>query len=163
LQHGFRQKHSTISQLLLTVTDLGKYHDDDKQVDIGILDFSKAFDVVSHRKLLFKLQHYGINGKLSAWIKDFLIGRHQRVLVDGAASTSTLVHLGVPQGTCLGPILFLYYISDITTNVKSQIHLFADDALIYRPIFSVSDHHIVQNDFHTLEQWANIGYALQSL
>lgn len=155
LQHGFRQKHSTVSQLLLTVTDLAKYHDDDKQVDIGILDFSKAFDVVSHRKLLFKLQHYGINGKLSAWIKDFLIGRHQRVVVDGAASTSTLVHSGVPQGTCLGPILFLYYINDITINIKSQMRLFADDALIYRPILSVSDHHILQNDLHTLEQWAN--------
>jgi len=73
----------------------------------GMLDFSKAFDVISHHKLLFKLQHYGINGKLSAWIKDFLICRHQRVVVDSTASTSTLVHLGVPQGTCLGPILFL--------------------------------------------------------
>ena len=58
---------------------------------------------------------------MSAWIKDFLIGRHQRVVVDGAASTSTLVHSGVPQGTCLGPILFLYYINDITTNIKSQM------------------------------------------
>ena len=89
--------------------------------------------------------------------KTYLIGRHQRVVVHGAASTSTLVHSRVPQGTCLGPILFLYYINDITTNIKSQMRLFADDALITSDQFSqsVTTNHILPNDLHTLEQWAN--------
>ena len=99
LQHGFRRKHSTVTQLLLTTADLAKYHDENKQVDIGILDFSKAFDLVSHCKLLAKLQHYGIRGKLLSWIEAFfLVGRSQRVLVDGVVSKYSPVLSGVPQG-----------------------------------------------------------------
>ena len=156
LQHGFRRKHSTVSQLLLTTADLAKYHDKGRQVDIGILDFSKAFDVVSHRKLIAKLHHYGIRGHLSTWIQGFLVGRTQRVVVDGVASQPRDVLSGIPQGTCLGPILFLYYINDITSGIESQMRLFADDALIYRPINTAEDHHILQRDLHKLEEWAKM-------
>jgi len=88
-----------------------------KQVDIGILDFSKAFVVVSHRKLLAKLQHYGVRRTVLTWITEFLTGRSQRVVIDSIASRSRNVYSGMPQGTCLGPILFIYfYINDITVT-----------------------------------------------
>ncbi len=154
LQHGFRQKHSCTSQLILTTAELAEYYDNNTQVDISILDFSKAFDVVSHRKLLYKLEHYGINGKLLEWIRGFLTGRTQCVVVDGVASKPANVLSGVPQGTCLGPILFLCYINDITHDIQSQLRLFADDALLYRPIRSELDHQILNNDLKKLEQWA---------
>ena len=154
LQHGFRRNRSCTTQLLMTVADLDSYHDSNIQVDINILDFSKAFDVVSHRKLLAKIGHYGIRGNLSHWIASFLTHRTQSVVIDGTSSTSVPVLSGVPQGTCLGPVLFLCYINDITQNIKSQLRLFADDALLYRPIHSFDDHLILQEDLNALESWA---------
>jgi ribonuclease P/MRP protein subunit RPP40 len=123
-------------------------------VDVNILDFSKAFDVVSHRKLLAKLHHYGIQGNILGWIQSFLSSRSQSVVVDGVTSKPAPVLSGVPQRTCLGPILFLIYINDITVGIKSQLRLFADDALLYRPIHSMEDHFILQEDLAKLEQWA---------
>ena len=130
------------------------YVDKKTQVDVIILDFSKAFDVVSHRKLLAKLENYGIRGELLIWIKAFLTGRTQQVVVNGRSSTKAQVESGVPQGTCLGPVLFLCYINDIVEGLSSSIRLFADDALLYRPIESHEDHLILENDLDKLSSWA---------
>ena len=83
---------------------------------------------------------------MGKWIEGFLTGRTLQVVVDGVTSTAKPVSSGVPQGACLGPILFLYYINDITSDVESQMRLFADDALIYRPIITEDDHIILQKD-----------------
>jgi len=105
--HGFRAKHSTETQLLLTTHDMLKNRDMGKQLDVAILDFSKAFDTVPHRRLLGKLEHYGINRNLLQWIETFLGDRTQSVLVDDVRSKEEAVMSGVPQGTVLGPLMFL--------------------------------------------------------
>lgn len=153
-QHGFRARFSCVSQLVTTTSDLFRSHDDNRQTDMVILDFSKAFDVVSHRKLLAKLQHQGINGQVGNWISSFLSARTQQVVIDGVKSNPAPVLSGVPQGTCLGPILFLCYINDIVCNIRSTIRLFADDTLLYREIRTQEDHHTLQQDLEILESWA---------
>ena len=131
--HGFRAKHSTETQLLLTTHDMLKNRDQGKQIDVAILDFSKAFDTVPHRRLLNKLQHYGIDGDLLQWIEAFLGDRSQSVLVDGVRSKEEAVVSGVPQGTVLGPLMFLLYINDMPGHVHTGTccRLFADDTLLY--------------------------------
>ena len=153
-QFGFRQQHSCESQLLLTTDDFARYLDNNIQVDMGILDFSKAFDKVPHKRLAAKLNYYGIRGNLLTWIEAFLQNRSQSVVVDGHYSSPISVSSGVPQGTVLGPTLFLLYINDIDVNIQSQIRLFADDCLIYRPITSNDDHDKLQQDLNFLTSWA---------
>ena len=104
-----------------------------------IMDFSKAFDKVSHPKLLQKLEYYGIQGTTSAWIRGFLSNRSQKVIINGTSSDNRPVTSGVPQGTVLGPILFLIYINDIANNLNCSIRLFADDCIIYSVINNISD------------------------
>ena len=154
LQHGFRSGHSCESQLITTMSDLYEAHNDKDQVDMVILDFSKAFDTVPHKKLLHKLKNYGIDGRLNAWVEQFLVNRRQRVLVDGAFSGYDKVLSGVPQGTVLGPLLFLCHINDLPQHVLSQIRLFADDCLLYRRIKKEEDQLILQEDLKALEEWA---------
>ena len=113
--------------------------DSKKQVDMAVLDFSKAFDKVPHARLLKKIHHYGIHGNELGWIQSFLSDRTQAVVVDGAQSTFGSVTSGVPQGSVLGPALFLMFINDIALNVSSTVKLFADDCLIYRTIASAED------------------------
>ena len=139
LQHGFRSGHSCESQLIVTMHDIMQTFDQRIQTDMIILDFSKAFDTVPHRKLLYKLHNYGISGTTHAWISSFLTQREQRVVVDGEASSSCTVDSGVPQGTVLGPLLFLCHINDLPKCVTSQVRLFADDCLLYRPIRNIDD------------------------
>ena len=104
------------------------------QVDTFILDFEKTFDTPPHELLKIKLYGYGIGGKTLKWIDSFLCFRQQRVVVNGIKSDWTPVSSGVPQGTVLGPLLFSLYINDITTDIDSEIRLFADDCFCYREI-----------------------------
>ena len=155
LQHGFRSGHSCESQLIITLNDLLQSFDNKQQVDMVILDFSKAFDTVPHQKLLHKIRNYGIDGKINLWLEQFLTNRKQRVLVDGDFSCFGDVLSGVPQGTVLGPLLFLLHINDLPSNVKSQVRLFADDCLLYRKIKSEEDQLQLQKDLVALELWAS--------
>ena len=104
------------------------------QTDVIVMDFSKAFDKVSHQKLVWKLNRYGICDKTNAWINSFLSGRTQRVIVEGDSSSTATVSSGVPQGSVLGPCLFLFYINDMPDNIDSTVRLFADDTIVqYMP------------------------------
>ena len=152
-QHGFRKYRSCETQLLETVNSIGSFLNDRKRIDSILLDFSKAFDKVCHRKLLLKIKHYGIKGNLHKWISNFLLNRTQSVVVRGTFSESKPVLSGVPQGTALGPLLFLIYINDMPLVVESPIALFADDAFIYRPISTNNDANALQNDLNNLMQW----------
>jgi hypothetical protein len=124
-----------------------------KQVDLIFLDFSKAFDCVSHDILIKKLFSLCPNEKLKLVIKDFLSDRSQRVIVEGATSDSQPVTSGVPQGSVLGPLLFLIYVNDLNKDISSEIRLFADDTVLYREITSLDDHVALQHDLNTVEAW----------
>ena len=152
-QHGFRKRRSCETQILTLVDELVKSLEKGKQHDLAVLDFSKAFDKVPHSRLLSKLTHYGIRGNTLTWIKDFLSNRSQRVIVDGATSEPAPVTSGVPQGSVLGPTLFLAFINDLPLHVQSSARLFADDCVIYREINSVADSLLLQQDLHSLAEW----------
>lgn len=153
-QHGFRSRRSCDTQLFITTHDILSTMDTGHQVDAVVLDFSKAFDRVPHQRLLHKLDYYGIRGKVNNWIGAFLNNRTQRVVVDGSSSTSCAVRSGVPQGTVLGPVLFLTFINDITENIHSNIRLFADDCLVYRAIKGQEDNNLLQKDMDSLHRWS---------
>ena len=135
------------------------------QTDVVVLDFSKAFDVVPRQRLLHKLDHYGIRGTTLNWIQNFLTNRTQKVVVNGSSSEAARVKSGVPQGAVLGPLLFLTYINDLPSTVLSQVRLFADDCLLYRPIKCRADQEILQRDLSALQDWAgrSMGGVLQPL
>ena len=155
LQHGFRSRRSCETQLLVTLFDLLSLRDTKVQVDVLVLDFSKAFDTVPHDRLLGKLEHYGISGPILNWINVFLKTREQWVQVGGAFSSPTSVDSGVPQGTVLGPLLFLLHINDLPQVVSSQVRLFADDCLLYRVIRCREDQLALQRDLTTLSKWGD--------
>ena len=120
-----------------------------------LLYLSKAFDVVPHHRLPMKLNMYGITSKTHRWIEDFLGNRTQEVVVIGSKSECGMAKSAVPQGTVLGPLLFLIYINDIESHTISSIHLFADDSALYRPIYSECDSLTLQEDIFKLQKWAN--------
>ena len=130
-QHGFIAGRSCTTQLISTLEDWTKILDDGECVDAIYMDLKKAFDSVPHQRLLAKLKGYGIKGKLLKWIETFLTFRKHCVLVNGAASSWTEVVSGVPQGSVLGPILFILYINDLTNVVICDMKIFADDTKIY--------------------------------
>ncbi|XP_072043470.1 uncharacterized protein [Amphiura filiformis] len=153
-QHGFRKRRSCDSQLIVTIQDLAKGLEEKTQTDLILLDFAKAFDKVSHRLLVHKANHYGIRGSTLLWIQDFLSGRTQQVVVDGKTSSPTKVTSGVPQGSVLGPLLFLVYINDLPACVKnSTTRLFADDCALYKQIKSARDATLLQEDLDALQRW----------
>ena len=120
-----------------------------KQTDLIIMDFAKAFDKVPHRRLLYKLDYYGIRGSTHRW----LAHGSQQVVLDGQASDPVPVLSGVLQGSVLGPVLFLVFINDLPDNIRSSIRLFTDDCVLYRNICSSSDCLILQDDLDRLAQW----------
>ena len=126
--------------------------DHNVQGDMILLDFSKAFDTVPHCHLLKKLKFYHIESQVVQWIEKWLTLCKQRVLLDGELSDHVPVSSGVPQGTVLGPLMFLIYINDITGDISSQLRLFADDCLLYLPIKSEQDSILLQRDLDTSSQ-----------
>ena len=123
-----------------------------KQTDLILLDFSKAFDKVNHLKLLHKLQMHGVQGKTLSWTKSFLVRTTQSVVLESECSDEAPASSGVPQGSVLGPILFLLYINDLPDNVQSQVRLFADDTALYLTINHPSDASLLQNDLDQLQR-----------
>ena len=153
-QHGFRQGYSTETQLISSIHDWASTINAKGQTDVVFLDFSKAFDSVPHLRLLEKLRYYGVGGRLNRLLGSLLQDRRQRVVVNGSKSSWVPVRSGVPQGTVIGPILFLVYINDIKSGVTSDMRLFADDSIIYRTINTDEDHRILTEDLHKLQTWA---------
>ena len=124
------------------------------QSDVLFLDFSKAFDKVPHQHLLHKLSYYGITGKTKEWIRGFLTGCSQCVAVDGEESEWCPVISGVPQGSVMGPVLFLNFINDITDCISSNMRLFAEDSVIYRKITSSEDQKALHEYLFRVFEWA---------
>ena len=124
-------------------------------VDINYLDCEKAFDRVPHERLLIKLAALGVDGNVLGWIKSFLANRFHRVCIRKEHSDWLPVLSGVPQGSVLGPVLFLVYINDLVNNLESTASLFADDAKIYRVLKTDEDPEVLQRDLQRLEDWSN--------
>ena len=155
-QHGFRHNRSCETQLILFIDDLAKNYDMGKQTDVILMDIAKAFDKVPHNRLRHKLEWYGVAGNAYRWISSFLSERYQRVTIDNVSSDFVAVTSGVPQGTVLGPILFIIYMNDVAENIKhSTIRLFADDIILYKEIMSEIDVQKLQEDLKSLEVWEN--------
>ena len=153
LQHGFLNRRSCETQLLEFCTDVLNNLEKNQQTDVLIMDFAKAFDKVSHPHLIKKLDHYGIRGKTKEWIASFLHNRQQRVVIEGDTSEKVPVTSGVPQGSVLGPSLFILYINDIATKLNSTVRLFADDTVAYLAIKGSKDAESLQQDLTKLGEW----------
>lgn len=132
LQHWFRENRSCESQLLEFITDLIDTPQNAKQTDIIVLDFSKAFDKSLTTDYCWNF--YSIRNNTLDWIKNLLYNRQQSVAVDGESSAPTPVLLGVPQGSVIGPALFLIYVNYLPNGIKSKVRLFADDTIMYLTI-----------------------------
>jgi ribonucleases P/MRP protein subunit RPP40 len=153
-QHGFVKNKSCLTNLLEFTQNITDWIDNYKPVDIYFLDFNKAFDKVPHNRLLSKLEAHGISGNLLLWIKDWLSDRKQRVVINGAMSSYSNVLSGVPQGSVLGPLLFVIYINDIDLGLYSKILKFADDTKIYSKVSNNEDISSLGKDLATLSSWS---------
>ena len=155
LQSGFTPGDSTTNQLTFLYDFIAKALDDGKEVRAVFCDISKAFDKVWHKGILHKLKSYGIHGNLLKWFESYLNNRTQRVVINGQTSSSRTVSAGVPQGSVLGPLLFMIYINDIVENIDSNIRLFADDTSLYvivdDPVVTAD---CLNNDLLRISTWA---------
>ena len=155
-QHGFMPGRSCVTQLLTAMEGWTTVLQDGIPIDVVYLDFTKAFDSVPHKRLLVKLQAHGITGKLLNWIKIFLSGRRQLVVINSFQSHESSVISGVPQGSVLGPLLFLIYVNDLPRVISSPSLLFADDTKLFRLITDHDSFQQFQNDILTLERWSKL-------
>lgn len=153
-QFGFRTGYSCDASLAGFVGYITSEIDKGGQVDALLLDLSKAFDVVPHDKLMAKLTVMPrVDKRVVMWIQEYLTSRSQRVRVDGSLSSAASVNSGVPQGSVLGPLLFLVFINDFATNLNCKVRLYADDCILYQCIKSVSDCASLQNELDTACSW----------
>lgn len=155
-QHGFRKLFSCETQLITFTNDLHVYLDSGFVTDCIFLDFSKAFDKVNHQLLLHKLSHLKIDPQVLQFIRIFLANRTQFVSINETDSPEVAVHSGVPQGSVLGPLLFLIYINDLPSNICSPVCLFADDCVLYRKITNDTDIACLQSDLNNIISWCNL-------
>jgi len=152
-QHGFKPGHSCESQLIAVCQDIADSMVNGDRIDAIVIDLSKAFDLIPHDRLLMKIAISGVGSRLVACVRKFLRGRTQSVKFGGQLSEEVRVTSGVPQGSVLGPLLFLAYVNDIWRNIESTIRLFADDCLIYKKINN-EDIDSLQEDLDRLGEWA---------
>ena len=156
-QSGFRPGDGCINQLLYLVSEIHESFEcpDNLEVRAVFLDISKAFDKVWHEGLIFKLKQNGIRGNLLDFFVSYLNDRHQRVGINGSYSEYSKIQSGVPQGSVLGPLLFLIYINDLEKNLKSQVKFYADDTMLYsivkNPTQSAAD---LNHDLDLIQKWA---------
>jgi len=155
-QHGFRRKRSCLTNLLDFFNEVITIYDNQRAVDIIYLDFSKAFDTVPHQRLIKKVENIGIRGNLLRWIKNWLNGRKQRVVVNGQSSEWKLVTSGVPQGSVLGPLLFIIYINDLENGLLSKISKYADDTKLCARANNEDDRIQLQSDIDKLVEWSEV-------
>lgn len=154
-QHGFRGGHSCVTQLLEVIELWTKALDNGENIDVIYLDFRKAFDTVPFERLIIKLQAYGICGNMLEWIRSFLEDRQQRVIVNGETSEWSDVISGVPQGSVLGPALFLIFINDLPDVVQNLVKIFADDTKLFTIVRDSKDIDSVQSDLLVLSNWSD--------
>ena len=157
-QHGFRQQRSCATQLISHTNNVFSNLVEGNDVDCIYLDYAKAFDKVDHNILIRKLKLYGVTEKYLTWITSFLKGRSQTVVLNGINSYSSSVKSGVPQGTVLGPLLFIVYINDLSNliNNDTKILTFADDTKIISKISNVSDYENLQKNLNSIIEWSSV-------
>ncbi len=154
-QHGFVEGRSCTTNLLAVLDRWTEAVDNGNSIDAIYLDFAKAFDTVPHQRLLKKLNGYGVRGKVFEWIKDFLSNRRQLVTVNGAKSAWSPVTSGVPQGSVLGPILFVVFINDLPEVTECLTQMFADDTKVFTTVKDMNDRQKLQNDLTNLYEWSS--------
>jgi hypothetical protein len=155
-QHGFRGGHSCESQLTGFIQEISDLVDNHGEVDAILLDFSKAFDKVSHGILVQKLSILGMDERVLGWIREWLTDRKQVVKVGEAISNQLTVTSGVPQGSVLGPLLFIIFINDIITDLTCKLRLFADDCIVYSEIRNNADTQILQDNLCKICSWVKV-------
>lgn len=153
-QHGFTTGRSCLTNLLDFLENATKELDEEKALDLVYLDFAKAFDKVPYCRLFKKIEAHGIGGSVLNWVQSWLSDRRQRVCVDREYSGWEQVTSGVPQGSVLGPILFVIYINDLDSELVSKIGKFADDTKMCKGITKLEDAHILQEDLNKLSKWS---------
>jgi len=153
-QHGFMQQRSCLTNLLEAMERWTDAVDNGYGIDVLFLDYRKAFDSVSHRKLIEKLKNLGIQDKLLSWIEQFLTARTLKVGVRGSFSELIQVLSGVPQGSVLGPLLFLLFVNDLPDWIVSSLKMFADDTKLWREMRTESESSILQKDLNSLTDWS---------
>ena len=163
-QFGFIKGRSTVLQMLIKMDEWTESLDKGLPVDCIYTDFEKAFDTVPHKRLMVKVRAYGINEQVCKWIEDFLSGRQQRVQINGKMSTWEDVISGIPQGSVLGPLLFVIFINDLPDIIvveiadtnQSKLALFADDSKIARAIRDkIADTAKLQSELHKMKEWTD--------
>ena len=152
-QHGSRSGRSTLSQLLEQQDQVLKALEEGENLDTVYLDFSKAFDKCDHGIIFHKLKSLGIRGRVGRWLFGFLIDRFMQVLVMGVKSEKSSLVSGVPQGSVLGPVLFLVYISDIAEGLKANTLVYVDDTKVRQRVSKEEDIELMQAELHKLYQW----------
>ena len=153
-QHGFMKQKSCLTNLLEFLNYTHDHVDKGNPVDVVYLDFQKAFDKVPHRRLLFKVRAHGIGGKIEKWINNWLSNRQQRVVLNDTVSDWSNVLSGVPQGSVLGPLLFIIYINDIDDAVINKLSKFADDTKVYGVVSTQEQIKQMRQDLENLYNWS---------
>ena len=152
-QHGFLPGKSCTTNLIETMDYVTEQMDDKKPVDIIYIDFSKAFDKVPHRRLLVKLESLGFNDQLLKWIKSFLTGRTMSVKINQSLSDELDVSSGIPQGSVLGPVLFVTYVNDLPRNISVPSNMLADDLKLIHSVKHVEDNIRIQGGIDQVATW----------
>ena len=154
-QFGFMQGRSTALQLLKVLDEWTETIDSGYGIDVVYMDFQKAFDTVPHKRLIEKLKAYGIGNDMISWTQNFLQGRKQQVIVNGEKSNWHEVTSGIPQGSIVGPLMFIIFINDLPDTVTSRVYMFADDTKLFKIVKENEDREILQRDLEKLTEWTN--------